>query len=329
MALIGELRQNIETLLKEAAGIKLYFLLKTSDGGEIKFANIADETIVDKSEKDTTIEELLEGFKEAVIKKLAEYSNEEKILYLSSADERKNALYMYDLDTFPEEMQMLKEVLEDNKEYEAFQFSRDSLRDIAAYFIVMGNAETKIALYKQQYPISLLKRDKCLLTPVPHKNRLARVKEDILRVDFNFQFFAYEDKVYVNTIDSIEKIFGFQEIIRKEAEKSIKFIEAADLIEDVEVLADEVENIAFARKLTKIYKESKVIGQVAKKDIIAFAGNHPFFTQNPLKLNATGDKFVLDTKRSKNAFIKLLNDDLLTSQLTKAEYEVLAKNDVR
>ena len=126
----------------------------------------------------------------------------------------------------------------------------------------------------------------------------------------------------------MEKICGFQEIIKKEAEKSIEAIGTADLIEDVEVLHDELDNTAFARKLTQIYKDSKVLGKVEKKDIIAFTQRHPFFIKNPLKLNATEDKFVLDTKRSKNTFIKLLNDDLLTSDLTKAQYESLAKNNV-
>ncbi len=328
MALISDVRKGIEELLEDEVGIKLYFRLKTSDGEKIKFANIADETLKDSDDEETTSEELLGGFENALLKKLSEYEDDEAILELSSADERVNALYTYDLDTLPEEMLLLKEVMQDNKTYEIFQFSEDSLSTIAAFLIVIGNAEKKVALYKQQYPISLLKRDKCMLTPVPHKNRLARVKADILRVDFNFQFFAYEDSVYVNEIESIEKICGFQEIIKKEAEKSIEAIEAVDLLEDSEVLMDELDNMAFARKLTKIYKNSKVVGKVAKQDIIDFTQRHPFFRKNPLKLNATGDKFILDTKRSKNTFIKLLNDDLLTSDLTKAQYESLAKNDV-
>ena len=37
---------------------------------------------------------------------------------------------------------------------------------------------------------------------------------------------------------------------------------------------------------------------------------------------------MLDTKKSKETFIKLMNDDLLTSQLTNFDYESLAKNDI-
>ena len=37
---------------------------------------------------------------------------------------------------------------------------------------------------------------------------------------------------------------------------------------------------------------------------------------------------IQDTKKSKETFIKLMNDDFLTSQLTDSDYEALAKNNV-
>jgi hypothetical protein len=79
--------------------------------------------------------------------------------------------------------------------------------------------------------------------------------------------------------------------------------------------------------LTRIYKDSKVVGKVSNQGIIRFAQTHSYFKKNPIKINENNEKFILDTKKSKNAFLKLLNDDLLTSELTKAEYESLAKND--
>ena len=190
MELIRDIKRKTEGLLQEGVGIKLYFVLKTAEGEKIKLANIADETLTD-SEEDTTSEELLKGFYNAFFNKLEEYDEAEEILKLSSADERKNALYVYDLESVPEEMQRLKDVMQDNTEYELFQFAEDSLNEIMAFLIVIGNDKTKLALYRQQYPISLLTRDKFLLTPVPHMNRLTRVKKDILRVDFKFQFFSY------------------------------------------------------------------------------------------------------------------------------------------
>ena len=45
-----------------------------------------------------------------------------------------------------------------------------------------------------------------------------------------------------------------------------------------------------------------------------------------LKLNDAGDKFVLKTKKSQDHFIKLMSDDYLESELTKIQYDSLAKD---
>lgn len=69
---------------------------------------------------------------------------------------------------------MMKKVLSNSNELEIFSFTEDSLDEIVALITVIGKDEHRIVLYKQQYPISLLKRDKYMLTPVPHLNRLKR-----------------------------------------------------------------------------------------------------------------------------------------------------------
>ena len=159
-----------------------------------------------------------------------------------------------DLDELPEEMKMMEAVFLKSDEMETFDFTNDSLDEITAFITVIGNSENRIVLYKQQYPISLLKRDKYMLTPVPHKNRLKKVESDILRVDFNFQFCLLNDIFYVSDIEKMEKICSFHTLIINEAKKSIDKIRSAGILEDVEVLEDELDNVTFARKLTRVYK---------------------------------------------------------------------------
>lgn len=59
-------------------------------------------------------------------------------------DERKNTLYFYDLDTFPEEMQMMQNVFEEKEEIGVLNFSEYELRGTErkigsfAVFIVNG-----------------------------------------------------------------------------------------------------------------------------------------------------------------------------------------------
>ena len=320
---ITEVKEKVEQILQQRNGVEINFDLKKNESRIVRSVNIADE--LDTS--DTTSEEMLNGFVTVIENTFSSYNDSDEVLKLSSADERKNALYYYDLDELPEEMEMMKKVLSNSNELEIFSFTEDSLDEIVALITVIGNDEHRIVLYKQQYPILLLKRDKYMLTPVPHLNRLKKVESDILRIDFNFQFCLLENVIYVSDIDKMEKICSFHTLITNEARKSIEKISLVDILENVEVLEDELENVTFARKLTRVYKDSKVLGKVPNKTIVEFTKKHSYFQKNPIKSN--GEKFVLDTKKSKEAFIKLMNDDFLKSELTNYEYESLAKNDTQ
>lgn len=319
-----ELKREVLKLMDEKIGITMYAVLKGNQEKTVKIVNIADE----QDEQDNTADELLKGFVDIIKNKFSTYDEDDEVLKLSSADERKNGLYYYDLEEVPQEMKLLNNISKLNDSVKTFNFSEDMLESISAFIIVIGNAEERIAMYKQQYPVSLLKRDRYMFTPIPHQNRLKKFNQDILRIDFNFQFFLWKGKIYISDVDKMEKVCSVRNIIVNEAKKSIRAIEDMEILDNVEVLLDELENTGFARKLTRVYKDSKVIGHVDNKNIIAFVQSHAYFQNNPLKMNSTGDKFLLDTKKSKNIFVKLLNDDLLTSELTDNDYEALAKNTV-
>ena len=321
---IRKIKNEIAEMLNEKHGIMLYTVLKTEEGKIVKFLNIADED----DDKDNTSKDLLKGFTDIIKNKFAVYNEDDEIIKLSSADERKNALYYYDLDELPMEMERLKDNSETLDVGEIFNFKQDSLSQIAALIIVIGNENRNLIMYKQQYPVSLLNRDRYMLTPILHENRLKRFDQDILRVDFNYQFFLWNDVVYISDIEKMEKICSFHDIVINEARTSIQKIEEINILDNIEVLNDELDNITFARKLTRIYKDSKVLGKVSNQAIIEFSLRHHYFKNNPLKLTESKDKFILDTKKSKETFIKLMNDDLLTSQLTNSDYESLAKNNL-
>ncbi len=321
---IRKIKNEIEEMLGEELGIMLYAVLRSEEGKIIKFVNIADE----EDDTDNTSSDLLIGFTDIIRNKFAVYNEDDEVIKLSSADERKNALYYYDLDELPLEMEKLKEISNTLNIGEIFNFRADSLNQIIALIVVIGNENHNLIMYKRQYPVNLLNRDRYMLTPIPHKNRMKRFDQDILRVDFNYQFFLWNDVVYISDIEKMEKICSFHDIVINEARTSIQKIEEMNILDNVEVLNDELDDITFARKLTRIYKDSKVLGRVSNQAIIEFSMQHHYFKKNPLKLTDSKDKFILDTKRSKETFIKLMNDDLLTSQLTNFDYESLAKNNL-
>ena len=87
-----------------------------------------------------------------------------------------------------------------------------------------------------------------------------------------------------------------------------------------------IEDISFARKLSKAKENSPVISlDISNDDIIRFTKTNPGL-KGKFKYTE-GDKNIrLDTKASKLAFIKLLNDDYLWSELTFQNYDSIAKD---
>ena len=97
---------------------------------------------------------------------------------------------------------------------------------------------------------------------------------------------------------------------------------------NIDSLKELVNDVRFARKLTKVARNSPVIQRnIPNVDIIEFSKKHPL-TKNKMRYNEDQTQFLLDTKVSKDLLIKILNDDLLTSELTKLYYDSLAKDGI-
>lgn len=321
-------RKMLDLVNNSGSGINLFFLMKSSSSTPsptIKFVNLADE----EDTSNNTSQKLLKSFQEHITLRISP-EDFNLVLSLSSADSREKAIYRYDLDEVPHHFKAMSEshkmALLDIKE--TFHFRSDELDNIQGIIIVIGDAEDRAVFYKQNYPISLLKRDNFSLIPIPHSTRFKKLDTDLLKLDINFHFMLFDNVFYIFNLDKLESLTGFDGIIKKEAEKSIDAIKEMGLISDVEPLLDEIDDVTFARKLTRIYKDSKVIGKISNSKIIEFVKNHSYFKKNPIKQTTTGDRLIIDTKVSKNALIRLLNDDLLFSNLTQSEYESVAKNNI-
>lgn len=314
---------DVINLINDGASILLFFLLEErNEEPVIKFANIADE-----NNGNNTTTDLFNAYKELIENKFSDLEQED-IINLSSADDRLGAVYKYDLEEIPSLFSSMRTTLE-NLEPSAlstFNHNSDNFEDVKGLIIVIGDAQNKVVLYKKNYPISLLRRDKFALIPIPRSTRLKKVSDDILKIDINLHFMLFNNEFYIFDLKKMEQLIGYDGIIKKEAMKSIGAIKDMGLLQDVQPLIDDIDDITFSRKLTKVYKDSKVIGRVSNQNIISFVKEHSYFKKNPIKYDELDYKLTIDTKTSKKALVKLLNDDLLHSDLTKFEYDSVAKN---
>jgi hypothetical protein len=99
-----------------------------------------------------------------------------------------------------------------------------------------------------------------------------------------------------------------------------------DILENPEELRALIDDVRFARRLTKVGRSSPVIQQgISNASIIKFCRDFPKLAGR-IRFNEGENKISLDTQVSKDLFLKLLMDNYLTSELTNLHYESLAKD---
>jgi len=246
------------------------------------------------------------------------------VLPLSTADERGKCLYQYDLE-IPRELQILEDVI-GNDNLQNFNFNSNQLSGIDSLIIVLADDSNEISLFKKLSPVEILGRGGYILWK--SNERLERFDDQLLRISSKFQVIRVAGELIIIDLSAIEKSLGFYDVITREATASLSVIRNMQIVSNINSLEELVGNVSFARKLTKVAKYSPVIKHnIPNANIIAFAKSHPL-TKKKMRYNEEETQFNLDTRVSKDLFIKILNDDLLTSELTKLYYESLAKDGI-
>ncbi|MGJ1227115.1 MULTISPECIES: anti-phage protein KwaB [Sphingobacterium] len=309
----NELNQNLAFLYEPNANIQVIIYAILKNEGEPRKLDIDDEDLPPIRNM------FLESIQSNIISK-----DDYEILLLSTADERGKCFYEYDLE-LPNELRQLVQVI-GNDNIPNFRFRDVTIEQIDTLIIVLGNDEHQVSLFKKLSPVEVIGRGSYLLKKAAE--RFERFNDNLLRISPGFQAVSIDETIVILKLSTIERSFGIVEVIQREALLGLEAIRGIEILSNIEALEELVEDIGFARKLTKIARNSPVITRnIPKEQIIAFASNHPAL-RGRIKFNAESTQINLDTRVSKNLFVKLLNDDYLTSELTHLFYESLAKDGV-
>jgi len=307
-AAIQVFRENYDEI-----GITVYAILKNQENIEPKKVDIEAES--------------LKGLKELFFQSLRETITDKEelsVINLSTSDERVDAIYVYDLEV-PDELLAMEAVVNTDN-LPIFDLQNDSLSNVKALLIEIGNNIGQLVLYKTMAPINIFGRSSFFLRKSNH--RFEKIDDEFLRVSSGFQLLRINGELLVIDLSTIEKSFGFHDVIVREAAAGIAKIEEIMLIENPNVLHELLDDVKYARRFTKVAKSSPVLkAGVDNASIINFCKTFPQLA-GKIRFNAAEDKIILDTKVSKDLFIKLLMDDFLTSELTHYHYTSLAKDSV-
>lgn len=250
--------------------------------------------------------------------------DELSVLALSSADERVNAIYLYDLD-IPDELASLETVIAQD-DLPVLDLNKANLSSIRALLIEIGNDARQMVLYKTMASVNIFGRSSFFLRK--HESRLEKLNDEFLRVSAGFQLMRVNGNLLVLNLEALERNFGFHEVIKREAALGINAIVSAELVTNPDVLRELLDDVKYARRLTKVAKASPVLkAGISSASIVQFCKTFPKLARR-IRFNEENNKVILDTKVSKDLFIKVLMDDYLTSELTKFHYASVAKDAV-
>ena len=311
---------NLDNLKKSVN----YFIDNYDDVGVSVYAILKNRGDSDPVKIDIE-SEALNGLKKIFVQIIKEcvFDNDDlTVLNLSSSDERLNALYIYDLE-IPSELATINTVISTD-DLPKLNLNQHDLSSIKALLIELGNDEKQIVLYKTLAQVNIFKRSGLFLKK--SKSRLEKIDDEFLRISSGFQMFQVDGALLVVDLQTIEKSFGFHDVIKKEAALGVAAVEKIQLVQNQEVLLELLDDIKYARRFTKIAKSSPVLKSgIPNNEIIQFCQNFPTLT-GKIRFNEAADKIILDTKVSKDLFIQLLMDNFLTSELTKSYYSSVAKD---
>lgn len=282
---------------------------------------------------------ICEAYKKEVLEYFGHLKKETKLLNISTADERKNAIYVYDLAEDTDEIKASKKVHTESID-NLFSFESYDLSNVEGVVVKIGSSDEHLTLYRFNYPVSIVKRESQNSISISRKGitirgeskntRIAEITDNLLRLNFHFDFLFYKDKTYICNLSVLEKQQKFHVLIHTAAKIELEKIKSFNLLEDQSCLDKEVEsNVSFARKLLKVSEGSLLLKKGVKNDVIInFIENREFLNKK-IKLNDDKSKLILRSKKSKDMFLKLLDDDYLRSELSDEDYEILAKDNIK
>ena len=140
--------------------------------------------------------------------------------------------------------------------------------------------------------------------------------------------FKVNGELYILDLKFLERKFKIYDVIKSVALKEIDKINEIGIVQNANSLKELLINTSFARKLSKISEHSPVLGKVPNADIISFTKNYQRL-KNKFKYTNDGSQIILSTKTTMEIFIKLLNDDFLSSELTRIYYDSIAKDELK
>ena len=303
LEMTSKIREIIET--DTNCGVEIYVCLKNDE--QVFYI----EKMVSRNElKDRVRAIVLDVLREQYLDDDAEYGD------ISDVIDNKKMLY----------------VLEQSEEYCPFSTLGDNLDVISTFeekniervlgFIFKINLNSKkIFAYQQAYVGSRLQA-KNVLRIMQKEDVFQIVEKEMLKIDKRVELVIVDNTILVRNVKVLQDYFGFQLFVRNQAQSVISKLEELDILGDIDVLKEcqHGEKLTISKKLMKI-KNSPVL-EMDKDELIR---KIPLIPRYRGIIHIEDGKIRTSTKKDVDNLLKLLNDDIVKSELTDKEYDSTSK----
>ena len=315
----NQLEETLSFLFEDdlEIGFEMYLVLDSQNEEIIRQADLGDGELS---------REIKNGFLTYLRGRTFE-NPEAEVLPMSVLNEAKTTIHHYDLGQVPDGLEVMDIEL-DSDSIVNFNFDDNSLTEVKAFLIKFTSVNENVVLYKQHYNLNLLKQSNGIFI-FRDDERFAKPGNDqgILRFSFTLDFLKVDDDLFIYDLKCLEREFNFNDILVNNATNQIKEIGDLGFVENIDFLQDLTSDKSGARKVLKLRRDSPVL-QMDFRDIKNFVQGNDYLKRR-LKFNEEGSQFHLHTQASRIYFIKLLNDDYLTSHLTNTQYDSENKSEVK
>ncbi len=204
------------------------------------------------------------------------------------------------------------------------KYSESDLDFLIGFAFRINVNDTYFWIYQQvNYP-QLIKKSKNIYAIISG-GVYTSLKDDILKIERKIDCLIIGTSIITTKIELMQRVFLFETFIRGEAQKTIQYISEMEIVSGIDkflVLADK-SALTNAKKLYKA-KNSPVL-RMKKAVLLDKLGTLPRY--KGIFVISDG-KIQINNQKQAAAFLRMLNDSILKSELTDAEYDSTVKTEL-
>lgn len=233
-----------------------------------------------------------------------------------------------DISNVADNKKIIYELIQDD-EYRPFEFLqninsiteefRNNDKDKLKGFIFKLNLDdNNIFVYQQAYSGTKIKNKNVLHIIKSGTDKYDVFDKELLRIDKRAEIILLNDTLYVKNIGVLQDKFKFDRYVRAEAKNVIEKIKNLDIVTNIQ----KIEECESEQKLTSAKKIMKLKNSpVLKMDRHTLIQRLKTIDKYKNSLKIENEKIITKTKKDVQNLVKMLNDDVLKSELTNKEYE--------